>query len=57
MEGHLLLLSFLTVTEEKLHLAQDTIESLEHQLADSEKKVSDANQKGIYLPTVFELPP
>lgn len=57
MEGHLLLLSFLTVTEEKLHLAQDTIESLEHQLADSEKKVSDANQKGIYLSTVFELPP
>lgn len=48
----MLLLSFMTVTEEKLQLAQDTIESLEQQLADSEKKVSDANQKGIYLSTI-----
>ena len=35
------------MTEEKLQLAHDTIESLEQQLAESEKKVSDANEKGI----------
>ena len=40
------LLFFVTVTEEKLQVAQEHIESLEQQLADSEKKASDVNQKG-----------
>ena len=39
----------ITVTEGKLQVAQEHIESLEQQLADAEKKVSDANQKGIYF--------
>ena len=40
---------FLTaVTEGKLQVAQEHIESLEQQLADAEKKVSDANQRGIF---------
>jgi len=34
------------VTEGKLQVAQEHIESLEQQLADAEKKVSDANQRG-----------
>lgn len=34
------------VTEEKLHVAEEHIESLEQQLADTEKKVTEANQKG-----------
>ena len=43
---------FLTaVTEGKLQVAQEHIESLEQQLADAEKKASDANQKGIYFHT------
>ena len=46
-----MLLLSITVTEEKLHLAQEHIESLEQQLADSEKKVTEADQKGIYLPS------
>lgn len=41
--------SLSTVTEEKLQLAQEHIESLEQQLADTEKKVIEANRKGIYL--------
>ena len=39
----------ITVTEGKLQVAQEHIESLEQQLADAEKKASDANQKGIYF--------
>ena len=35
------------MTEGKLQVAQEHIESLEQQLADAEKKVSDANQRGI----------
>ena len=37
------------MTEEKLQVAQEHIESLEQQLADAEKKTYDANQKGIYF--------
>ena len=40
---------FTTVTEEKLQLAEEHIESLEQQLADSEKKAAEANQKGTLL--------
>lgn len=43
------------MTEEKLQVAQEHIESLEQQLADSEKKVSDANQKGIYFQITLPL--
>jgi len=40
------------VTEGKLQVAQEHIESLEQQLADAEKKASDANQKGICFYTI-----
>lgn len=41
------------VTEEKLHVAEEHIESLEQQLADTEKKVTEANQKGNGLQCFF----
>ena len=34
-------------------MAQEHIESLEQQLADAEKKATDANQKGFYLYTIL----
>ena len=46
------LLFLITVTEGKLQVAQEHIESLEQQLADAEKRASDANQKGIYFCTI-----
>lgn len=43
------------MTEGKLQVAQEHIESLEQQLADAEKKVSDANQRGIaFITYVFK---
>ena len=39
----------LIVTEEKLQLAEEHIESLEQQLAESEKKVTEAAMKGFYF--------
>ena len=39
----------LIVTEEKLQLAEEHIESLEQQLAESEKKVTEAAMKGNYF--------
>ena len=47
--SHVRLLILITVTEGKLQVAQEHIESLEQQLADAEKKACDANQKGIYF--------
>ena len=49
MWAHFRLLFLITVTEGKLQVAQEHIESLEQQLADAEKKASDANQKGMYF--------
>lgn len=50
--AHVRLLFLITVTEGKLQVAQEHIESLEQQLADAEKKASDANQKGICFYTI-----
>ena len=45
--GEAQFLFHLIATEEKLQLAEEHIESLEQQLAESEKKVTEATQKGI----------